>query len=166
MNDTVEFLRKINFKVDSYYLSAGFGLVRENEELPNYNCTFNRKKKEFITNRAKELSIGEAIEQLETYDLIYLTLAPSYLYALDIAQLEQKTNELVYYNSSTGVRRNIISINLKDLQIMDEKNKSSQFFLECKFKENMLKSYGMLKTTFQSLSFKELIELIGEKKRQ
>jgi hypothetical protein len=69
---------------DFYILSAGFGLLKENDLVPPYDCSFIGMRKNEIRARAEALSISEDFRKiLEThYNLAYLALGEKYLLAL------------------------------------------------------------------------------------
>lgn len=81
--NAITLLREIAY-VDFYILSAGFGLIEENELLPAYDCTFSNKNNHYILARSIKLNIPEDFNKLvnKTYDLIYLALGRSYLESL------------------------------------------------------------------------------------
>ena len=60
MNDTVDILRKKGAQLDYIFLSAGFGLVPDTTELPNYDCSFARKS--IIKQHSEELEIEKTID--------------------------------------------------------------------------------------------------------
>ena len=164
MNETVDFLREKRFLIDYLFISAGFGLIDENMQLPNYDCSFTRKDDEFLAERSKELLIIESIEKLTHYDLIYVTAFDNYLKVLNLDTLKKKGTELVFYNSHTVIRDNIISINAMELQDIDLRHKILPIDLYTNVKENLIKNYGLFKIAEQSTSFKNFITVIKEKK--
>jgi len=81
----VDLLRQIpQVGVTFYIISAGFGLVDENDTLPSYDCTFSGMKKNEIRERATLLSIPSDFKKLlaSNFDLIYLALGRDYFLAL------------------------------------------------------------------------------------
>ncbi len=73
------------FEVKYYVISAGFGIVEENEIIPPYDCTFSTMSAEEILSRAEILQIPQDYKQIienEKPDLVYLALGKDYLTAL------------------------------------------------------------------------------------
>lgn len=84
VNSAVTQLRDF-FDVGYYIVSAGFGIVEENEFVPPYNCSFSQMNNEDLIERAKALRIPEDFQEIvekEKPDLIYLALGKTYLTAL------------------------------------------------------------------------------------
>jgi hypothetical protein len=81
----VDILREID-GVDVRYLiiSAGFGLLGEEELVPPYDCSFSSMSKMQILNRSRMLSINaDAIRaSKEGFDIAYLALGKNYLTSL------------------------------------------------------------------------------------
>ncbi len=81
----VDLLRSINnIEVDFFIISAGFGLLGENEKIPPYECSFSKMKKAQIREWSKKLSIAEDFKKIcsKKYDLSYFALGTKYLIAL------------------------------------------------------------------------------------
>lgn len=78
---------RVGDSVDRYFVSAGFGVVDEDEELPPYNVTFNDYSPSEIRKRASELGIeGDLLELLdEEYDLVFLALGSEYYRTFDLS---------------------------------------------------------------------------------
>jgi len=84
VNSAVKQLKEF-FDVGFYIVSAGFGIVEENELVPPYNCTFSTMTKDEIIERARVLRIPNDFQEIiekEKPDLIYLALGNTYLQAL------------------------------------------------------------------------------------
>jgi hypothetical protein len=84
----VELLRRTFGRsvVDVKIISAGFGLVSEDQPLPPYNATFANLSAAKIATIAQRLRIPQAINQLvkEEYDCAFFLLGESYLLSLDL----------------------------------------------------------------------------------
>lgn len=65
-------------------ISAGFGLLGEEEEVPPYECSFSGMGKMQILKRSRMLSINTDVVKVshEGFDLAYLALGKDYLTAL------------------------------------------------------------------------------------
>lgn len=71
--------------VEVKIISAGFGVVEENQPLPPYNATFAGESTATIQTVARRLGIPQKINQLlaGSYDCAFFLLGDSYLLALD-----------------------------------------------------------------------------------
>lgn len=81
----VDILRSImDIEVHLFIVSAGFGLLEEDEKVPPYECSFTGMKKFEIIDRSQHLSIPKDFARVcETrYDLLYLALGKNYLTAI------------------------------------------------------------------------------------
>lgn len=73
--------------VDRYFISAGFGVVSDDEELPPYNVTFNDYPPEEIERRASTLDIEHDLLEIlgDEYDLVFLALGSKYYRTFDLS---------------------------------------------------------------------------------
>lgn len=84
INSAVKKLRGF-FEVEYYIVSAGFGLLHEDWEIPPYNCTFSNMTKKAILERAKLLEIPKDYKKIlakTNPSLMYLALGKDYLLSL------------------------------------------------------------------------------------
>lgn len=94
---------KESHEVDYYIISAGFGFVNEQEQLPPYECSFSGLGKRKIKEMADNLSIIKDMQVsiASKYDFIYLALGIDYLTAIgNLDFLASKTELLVHYNKN------------------------------------------------------------------
>lgn len=92
----VDILRTIpGVEVQLVIISAGFGMLYEEDLVPPYDCSFTTMKIANVRERSSQLQLKEAFTQLvETgFDLIYLALGKRYLEAIgnDILSTLQAT---------------------------------------------------------------------------
>jgi hypothetical protein len=81
----VDLLRRIeNIDINFLILSAGFGLVEENDMIPPYDCSFTGMRKSQIQERAEWLNISSDFKELLAtgFDLVYLALGKKYFLTL------------------------------------------------------------------------------------
>lgn len=82
----VDQMRTVEVQVDRYFVSAGFGIVPEDQSLPAYDVRF--QSKEHAEKRGSELGLPEAVTQLiagqEKYDVVFLLLGATYYEAIDV----------------------------------------------------------------------------------
>lgn len=83
--------------VDLRIVSAGFGLVREDEALPPYNATFAGLAKGRAQELGRRLHLGERVQEAlgGTYDLALFLLGESYLQAIAPHALEDPKRPVV-----------------------------------------------------------------------
>ncbi len=87
VGNAVDSLRANGHNVDRYFISAGFGLVAENEELPPYNVTFADMTAAEIESRANILELTEQTRDVissKPYNLIFFVLGSDYYRALNL----------------------------------------------------------------------------------
>lgn len=90
----VDLLRTIpNVEVQLVIISAGFGMLQEEDLVPPYDCSFSTMKMTEVRKRSNELKLKVSFTQLinNGFDLIYLALGKRYLAALgkDVLSLLQ-----------------------------------------------------------------------------
>ncbi|MHA1137752.1 MAG: hypothetical protein ACTSSE_14825 [Candidatus Thorarchaeota archaeon] len=99
----VDLLRQIEkTEVMLSIISAGFGLVAEQDTLPTYECSFSGMKKSQILKRAKLLGIPSDFEELITsgYDLVYLALGKKYFLTLGDEWKSKSSTTIIGFDSS------------------------------------------------------------------
>lgn len=86
INRAVDVLREVGDTVDRLFISAGFGLIDENDILPPYDVTFSAYSRKDIRERADHLDIqSDLMDILERdYDLIFLALGQEYYATFDL----------------------------------------------------------------------------------
>lgn len=81
----IEGLRSIKgVEVDMFIISAGFGVLNEDEMIPPYECSFSSLKKAEILERAEALGIEDSVASIcrTEYDLLYIALSKKYMLTL------------------------------------------------------------------------------------
>ncbi|MHA1407047.1 MAG: DUF6884 domain-containing protein [Candidatus Heimdallarchaeaceae archaeon] len=99
VKQAVDILREF-CEVDYFIISAGFGLVEENEKLPPYNCSFSNQSKKKILEMSKRLEIEESLVNLlkKKYDFVYLSLGQDYLKALgNLSNIQSLGTEIIHF---------------------------------------------------------------------
>ena len=72
--------------VDLHIISAGYGLLSENDVIVPYNVTFQKLKKKEVLERSSNLQIHEQVETLiKDYDLVFYLLGKEYVQALQLS---------------------------------------------------------------------------------
>lgn len=93
VTEAVRALRRDGVNVDRYFISAGFGLVGEDEQLPPYEVTFSGMNVSEIRERSRQLDIKRDVTQLLTdaeYDVVFFTLGKDYYKSIDIDEAVRK----------------------------------------------------------------------------
>lgn len=113
---SLEVLRLFS-SVEHRILSAGFGLVDEEDLLPPYDCSFTNKTKKDIQIMSRNLSIPDKVKRIakEKYELVYLALGKDYLTAFgDVNVFSTSSRLVVHFNTQFETdAKNILSINQK-----------------------------------------------------
>lgn len=81
----VDLLRTIhNVEIQLVILSAGFGMLKEEEMVPPYDCSFTTMKMTEVRKRSNELNLKASFIHLinEGFNLVYLALGKRYLAAI------------------------------------------------------------------------------------
>lgn len=89
INEATERLRESGHAVDRYYVSAGFGIVGEDEQLPPYNVTFSGMTATEIDDRAAETNIPSKARTLVSesgIDMILFPLGSDYARAVKLGE--------------------------------------------------------------------------------
>ena len=85
ITEAVDQLAAAGIHVDRYFVSAGFGFVAEDQELPAYDVRFQNKG--HAKQRGHELGLPtDVTHQIETkeYDIVFLPLGATYYEAVDV----------------------------------------------------------------------------------
>jgi hypothetical protein len=93
VQDAVRRLRSNGHSVEQYYISAGFGLVQEDEMLPPYEATFSSMSVSETRERSAKLHIREDLQQVlqqSEYDVVFFTLGKDYYTSIDIDEIVQQ----------------------------------------------------------------------------
>jgi len=87
--------------VDYYIVSAGYGIIKNSEEISAYDCSFSSKNKQEIFLRANQLEISQDYKKLivKNYDFIYIALGKDYLETLQQWDDKIKSNTLAFFES-------------------------------------------------------------------
>jgi hypothetical protein len=116
ISDAVDSLREGKDEVDRIFISAGFGVIDENDLLPPYDTTFADLSKDEINERSAELGIQEDLSEVlssNTYDIIFFALGSDYLLSLDMEDITSKVSDdtmVVTFNNSEVEGENQVSI--------------------------------------------------------
>ena len=97
----IEGLRTIKgVEVDFFIVSAGFGVLNENEMIPSYECSFNNMKKKDILERAHALGFEGAFRHIfrKEYDLLYIALGKKYMVTLCSSLLQDVKGVVVVFH--------------------------------------------------------------------
>jgi len=97
----VDILRTIpTTEVQLVIVSAGFGLLKEDDLVPPYDCSFTSMKIAQVRERSNELGIRSSFNQVleNPFDLIYLALGKRYQIALgtDVFSTTETTTVLFH----------------------------------------------------------------------
>lgn len=93
ISNAVRQLRADGHQVQRYFISAGFGVVEENERLPPYEVTFSGMTVSEIRERSDRLDIqadlNQTLDQSE-YDIVFFALGTDYYTSIDIDKTVQR----------------------------------------------------------------------------
>ena len=100
LNKGIAKLRSISeLKVDYFIISAGFGMLNEEDKIPPYDCSFTGMKKSEIEFRSEILNIPSDFEKIQAkgYELMYLALGKDYLTSLGNEWYSNPTQKIVCF---------------------------------------------------------------------
>lgn len=112
-------LRAADVDVDRVFISAGFGVVEEDERIPPYDVTFKEMNQEDIAARSRRLGISDNIIEFLTgkppYDIVFLPLGTDYYSALDLDRIistRPDSTIVVLFNQESLAEKhpNVVSI--------------------------------------------------------
>jgi len=121
ITSAVRQLRRNGHTVQRYFISAGFGVVGENELLPPYEVTFSNMTVQQIRDQSSMLHIKTDISKILTQskcDLVFFSLGKDYYTSINIEQMIQRVQSDqigVVFNQSTLADQydNIVSISAR-----------------------------------------------------
>jgi len=93
VSNAVRQLRSDGHRVERYFISAGFGLVNEEERLPPYEVTFSGMNVSKIRERSDRLGIQDDLYRVmdqSDYDVVFFTLGSDYYTSIDIDRTVQR----------------------------------------------------------------------------
>jgi len=99
----VDMLRTVgNLEVHLFIISAGFGILKEDEIISPYECSFTGMKKAEIRERASLLSIDSDFSNIckTRYDFSYLALGSTYLTTLKDSWTDELSGSIIAFGST------------------------------------------------------------------
>ncbi len=93
VQEAVRRLRSNGHEVERYFISAGFGLVTENDHLPPYEVTFSSMNVSEIRDRSAKLHIQQDLRHVlaeSEYDIVFFALGKDYYTSIDIDRMVQE----------------------------------------------------------------------------
>jgi hypothetical protein len=92
-------------------ISAGYGLVDEEQPIAPYNATFQSKRPRWILDRAQRLGIPEAVRTaIRGFDCVIFLLGKEYLMSLSLPIPSLPGQRLVFFTSNTQLSFDAASI--------------------------------------------------------
>lgn len=99
-----------NNVVDLAIVSAGYGLLDENDEIVPYNVTFAEMKKSEVIEWSKHLNINEdTSKKIKSYDLVFFLLGEEYLRSLELPFIETRDDQKLIFLGSKASKKLIPS---------------------------------------------------------
>ena len=109
ITEAVHTLTRKGHDVERVFISAGFGLVNENQRLPPYEATFNSMSQAEIAERKDRFRLTQRLRELidaGDFDIVFLALGGKYY----------DTIELDTLLSSTPVETTVVLFNQENLE--------------------------------------------------
>lgn len=104
ITEATEILNRAGDTVDRVFISAGFGVVGEDEELPLYDVTFSDMSASEIDKRAAKLGIHKDLQALivdSDYEVVFFALGSDYFRSAKLGELFPDISEdtfIVFFN--------------------------------------------------------------------
>ncbi len=116
VTEAIEQLTDAGEDVERYFVSAGFGLVPEEQALPAYNVRFRNKG--HAKTRGRELDLPDTVSEKidsESYDLVFLPLGATYYEAIDLEKTVEEAPDDAYvvvfnHDDLAAEHANVISL--------------------------------------------------------
>jgi hypothetical protein len=87
--------------VDLAIVSAGYGLLNEDQEIVPYNVTFAKMKKEELIDWSNKLEINKhTSEKIKSYDMVFFLLGEEYLNSLQIPFIDSRQDQKLIFLGS------------------------------------------------------------------
>ncbi|MGF6950208.1 hypothetical protein QF028_002713 [Neobacillus sp. B4I6] len=134
--------------VDLAIVSAGYGLLNEDQEIFPYNVTFSKMKKDELTDWSNNLKINkDTSEKIKSYDMVFFLLGEEYLNSLQLPFVETRQDQrLVFLGSKAS--GNLIP------------NNNPYYYVEVGNKD--AKEFGKMSISLKGYLFKVLVKEIVE----
>lgn len=98
VTQAVDHMTTAEIHVDRFFVSAGFGLVSENQELPAYDVMFQNKG--HARRRGRELrlpdEVAHRVATVDESDVVFLLLGATYYEAINVENVVKQTPEDAY----------------------------------------------------------------------
>lgn len=108
----VKHYRQNGGQIDVAVLSAGYGMLRENELIVPYEVTFNTMSGVDLKSWSRFLSITEKFQEwIQDYDLIFVLLGDKYLQAIDWPVQTRDDQKLFFFAGDASKHKVLISPN-------------------------------------------------------
>lgn len=109
ITEAIHALTTKGHNVERFFVSAGFGLVNEDQRLPPYEATFNSMSQAEIAERAERFQLTQRARELIDnvgFDVVFLALGAKYYDTIDL-------NGLL---SSTPVETTVVLFNQEEIE--------------------------------------------------
>ncbi|OYR50450.1 hypothetical protein DJ73_15870 [Halorubrum sp. Ea1] len=109
ITEAVHALTTKGHNVERFFVSAGFGLVNEDQRLPPYEATFNSMSQAEIAEREERFQLTQRLRELidtGDFDIVFLALGAKYYDTIDL-------NGLL---SSTPVETAVVLFNQEEME--------------------------------------------------
>lgn len=110
--DGVKYYREHSGQIDVGILSAGYGMLREDNIIVPYEVTFNSMSGIKLKSWSKHLSITPTLQEwIQDYDLIFFLLGDKYLHAIEWPLKTRKDQKLFFFAGDASKHNILISPN-------------------------------------------------------
>lgn len=124
MNGVAEY-RSIGGKIDVDILSAGYGLLDEDDAIVPYEVTFSTMNSLELKGWSKFLGVTADLQQkIKGYDLVFLLLGDKYLQAVNWLKLESRIDQkLIFFAGESGKHKILLKPNYHMIAVTEQEAK-------------------------------------------
>lgn len=128
--DGINDYRKQGGKIDLNIISAGYGLLSEEEEIVPYEVTFNTMNSQTIKNWSKRQRISETLqERIRDYDLVFFLLGDKYLQSVEWPLGITDQQRFFFFAGNSSRTRVMVEENYYLLSIGEDEAKAFRYGL-------------------------------------
>lgn len=155
--DGIKGYRKTGGLIDLNILSAGYGLISENQTIAPYEVTFNTMDSTTIRNWSAKQKITETLkERIKGYDLVFFLLGDKYLQSIEWPLAINNNQKFVFFAGESSKSRVLIQDNYHLMAIGEAEAKRFRFGLIGI--KGFLFSKLLSQVASQSYAWEEIIE--------
>ncbi|WP_149847115.1 tRNA-guanine transglycosylase DpdA [Paenibacillus sp. 37] len=126
----INMYRELGGEIDLNIISAGYGLLKEHDEIVPYEVTFNSMNSQTIKNWSKKQKITETLQEtVGNYDIVFFLLGDKYLQSVEWPLNINKDQRFFFFAGNSSRTRVMVEENYHLLSIGEDEAKTFRFGL-------------------------------------